>query len=137
MENELVFRSLKKEDYEIICEWWKWWRWPIISRDMLPDNGESGFLIEKNNIPIVSGFLYITNSKVVLLEWIVSNPKYREDDREEAIELLINSVEQLCINMGTKYIFSVGRNKHLIETHKKLGWSVDKKSSYEIIKKLN
>ena len=137
MENELMFRPLKKEDYKIICEWWEWWKWPVIPKDMLPDNGESGFLIEKNNIPIVSGFLYITNSKVVLLEWIVSNPKYREDDREEAIELLINSVEQLCRDMSTKYIFSIGRNKHLVETHKKLGWSVDKKSSYEIIKKLN
>ena len=33
-------------------------------------------------------------------------------------------------------MFSIGRNKHLIDTHKKLGWAVDNKSSYEIIKKL-
>ena len=33
-------------------------------------------------------------------------------------------------------MFSIGRNKHLIETHEKLGWNVDKNPSYEIMKKL-
>ena len=136
MENKLTFRPLKKEDYETICKWWKWWRWPVIPRQMLPDDGKSGFIVEKNNIPIVSGFLYITNSKGAKLEWIVSNPNYREDDRKEAIELLINDIEKICRQMGMIYIFSIGRNKHLIETHEKLGWHVDKKPSYEIIKTL-
>ena len=34
------------------------------------------------------------------------------------------------------YIFSIGRSKHLMKTHEKLGWQVDKKPSYEIIKNL-
>ena len=68
MENELVFRPLKEEDYEIICKWWKWWRWPVIARTILPDNGNGGFMVEKNNIPIVSGFLYISNSEMAMLE---------------------------------------------------------------------
>ena len=136
MKNELMFRPLKKEDYDTICKWWKWWRWPIIPREMLPDDGESGFIVEKDNTLIVSAFLFITNSKGAKLEWIVSNPKYKEDDRKEAIELLINNIERVCKNMGLKYIFSIGRNKHLMETHEKLGWLVDKKPSFEIIKNL-
>ena len=136
MKDKLIFRRLTKEDYETISKWWKWWRWPVIPRQMLPDDGKSGFIVEKNNIPIVSGFLYITNSKGAKLEWIVSNPNYREDDRKEAIELLINDIEKICRQMGMIYIFSIGRNKHLIETHEKLGWHVDKKPSYEIIKTL-
>jgi len=136
MKNELKFRPLKKEDYETICKWWKWWRWPVIPREMLPDKGKSGFIVEKNNIPIVSAFLYLTNSTGALLEWIVSNPEYREDDRKEAIELLITSAEDVCKNMGITYMFSIGRSKHLMKTHEKLGWQVDKKPSYEIIKNL-
>ena len=134
MKDELTFRPLEEGDYEIICKWWKWWRWPIIPKEMLPDNGKSGFMVEKNNIPIVCGFLFITNSTGAKLEWIVSNPKYREVDRKNAIEMLINGVEDTCKQMGCKYIFSIGRNKHLIETHKKLGWFVDPKQSHEIIK---
>jgi hypothetical protein len=136
MENELVFRPLKEEDYETICKWWKWWRWPSLPKTALPDDGKGGFMIEKNNIPIVSGFLYISNSEMAMLEWVVSNPKYREKDRKDAIELLINCVEHNCRRMGFKHLITLGRNKHLIETHKKLGWQVDKKPSYEIIKNL-
>tara|TARA_Y100000310_G_scaffold57897_1_gene53054 strand:- start:1323 stop:1733 length:411 start_codon:yes stop_codon:yes gene_type:complete len=136
MESELVFRPLKEEDYETICKWWKWWRWPVIPKEMLPDKGKSGFIVEKNNIPIVSAFLYLTNSTGALLEWIVSNPEYREDDRKEAIELLITNAEVVCKNMGITYMFSIGRSKHLMKTHEKLGWQVDKKPSYEIIKNL-
>ena len=129
-------RYLNKDDYETIASWWKWWRWPVLPRETLPDNGESGYMIEKNGIPIVSGFLYLTNSSVVLLEWIVSNPEYRQGDRKDAIELLINESEKFCKNMGITFIFSIGRSKHLMDTHEKLGWHVDKKPSHEIIKKL-
>ena len=93
-------------------------------------------MVEKNNIPIVSGFLYISNSEMAMLEFVVSNPEYREKDRKDAIELLINCVEYNCRKMGFKHLITLGRSKHLIETHKKLGWHVDKKPSYEIIKNL-
>ena len=136
MENKLIFRRLTENDYDTICSWWKWWRWPIMPKEALPDEGKSGFMIEKNNIPIVCCFLFITNSKWAKLEWIVSNPDYRENDRKQAIETLITNVEAVCKNMGIKHMFSVGRNQHLINTHKKLGWFVDEKPSYEIVKNL-
>ena len=136
MENKLVFRRLTESDYNTICEWWKWWRWSVMPKESLPDDGKSGFMIEKNNIPIVCCFLFITNSKWAKLEWVVSNPKYKEKDRKQAIETLITNVEAVCKNMGIKHMFSVGRNQHLINTHKKLGWFVDKKPSYEIVKNL-
>ena len=134
MEDKLNFRTLKEEDYETICAWWKWWRWPVLPKDMLPDNGKSGFMVEKNEVPIVACFLFLTNSKGAKLEWVVSNPEYKKNDRKTAIEMLINGAENTCKDLGYKYIFSIGRNKHLINTHKKLGWFVDKKQSYEIIK---
>ena len=137
MKNELIFRPLKEEDYGVICSWWKWWRWPVLPKTALPHGGKGGFMVEKNGKPIVSTFLYLTNSSIALLEWIVSNPNYKESDRKDAIELLINESEKFCKTMGgIDAIFSMGRNKHLIETHKKLGWHVDKTPSYEIIKKI-
>ena len=136
MKDKLIFRTLKEEDYKTICTWWKWWRWPALPRTALPDNGKSGFMVEKNGEPIVSAFLYLTNSTGALLEWVVSNPKYRQDDRSEAIELLINEAEKFCKAMGITFIFSIGRSKHLMDTHEKLGWHVDKKSSHEIIKNI-
>jgi len=136
MKDKLIFRPLNKKDYKTICSWWKWWRWPVLPKDFLPNDGEGGFMVEKNNIPIVSGFLYLTNSKGAMLEWVVSNPDYKDKDRKQAIEKLLVDVESFCKSINIKYIFSIGRNKHLIDTHKKLGWHVDKKPSYEIIKNI-
>ena len=137
MEHELTFRPLEEKDYEIICEWWKQWEWPVLPRTALPNGGKGGFIVEKNGEPIVSAFLYLTNSSIAYIEWIVSNPNYRESDRKNAIELLINECEKFCKTIsGVDIILSIGRNKHLIETHKKLGWTVSEDPSYEIIKNI-
>ena len=57
-------------------------------------------------------------------------------DRKEAVEMLLKTIEAICKEQGKKYMFSIGRNQHLINTHKKLGWDVDNKPSYEIAKKI-
>ena len=133
---ELRCRNLKESDWDTLVSWWKWWRWAVMPKDFLPDNGTGGIIVEKDHTPIVAGFLYETNSNVLILEWIVSNPKYKEKDRKEAIELLIKETENIAKSRGFKYMFSIGRNKHLIEAHKKLNWSIDEKHSYEITKKI-
>ena len=136
MSNKLQVRNLKKDDYDYIAKWWKWWRWKVIPKEMLPENGLSGLMVEKDGVRIVSGFIYMTNSTAAILEFIVSNPDYKEKDRKQAIELLIDTAEEFCKRLGCDHMFSISRNKHLIKTHEKLGWNVDKKPSYEIIKKL-
>jgi len=133
---ELQVRKLEETDWDTLVNWWKWWRWPVMPKGFLPDNGTGGLMVCKEDTPIVAGFLYFTNSDGVLLEWIVSSPDYREKDRKQALELLISTAEETCGLAGKKHMFSIGRNKHLIETHKKLGWTVDKSPSYELIKNI-
>jgi len=135
---KLNIRALKESDWDTLVSWWDTWdEWTAPPKDFLPNNGTGGLMVESDENPVVAGFMYTTNSKGILLEWIISNPEYREKDRKEAIDLLIKSAEEICKKQGYKYIFSIGRNKSLIETHKRLGYSVDKKPSYEIIKKIN
>jgi len=133
---KLNARKLINTDYNVLVDWWKWWRWPSIPKNFLPDNGTGGIMIQKENIPIVAGFIYYTNSDAVFVEWIISNPKYKDNDRKEAIEMLLKTIEAICKEQGKKYMFSIGRNQSLINTHKKLGWDIDNKPSYEIAKKI-
>ena len=128
-------RKLTEADYEALEKWWKAWDWPPIEKDFLPENGTGGLMVQsKDGTPIVAGFLYMTNSKAVLLEWIISNPDYKDKNRKQAVEVLLNTIEEVCKKQGKKYMFSIGRSKHLIDIHKKLGWQVDDKPSHEIIK---
>jgi|TARA_R110000764_G_scaffold63380_1_gene134121 hypothetical protein len=134
---ELNIRMLKDSDWDTLVKWWDAWPdWVAPAKDFLPENGTGGFIVEKKSEAIVAGFLYTTNSKAALLEWIVSNPEYKQDDKQDAIELLINGAENVCKKQGINYVFTIGRNKNLIKTHKKLGYTIDKNPSYEIIKKI-
>ena len=135
--NKLFTRALRESDWDVLLSWWNWWPgWKAPAKNFLPENGTGGLMVEKNGTPIVAGFIYETNSDGVLFEWVVSNPEYREKDRKDAIEKLLIDAEDTIKAMGYKHIFSIGRNKHLINTHKKLGWFVDDKPSHEILKNL-
>lgn len=136
---ELTIRKLKESDWETLVDMWKMWPdWnkAIPTKELLPENGTGGYIVEKNNVPIVASFLYTTNSKVGWVEWTVSNKDYRDNDRLEAIELLLSGIEHVASSSGCEIILSVGRHPSLIETHKKLGYTVDAEPSYEISKNI-
>ena len=47
---ELKARRLTNEDYNTILEWWKSWpEWQPLAKEMLPENGTGGIIIEKEN----------------------------------------------------------------------------------------
>jgi hypothetical protein len=128
----LNIRKLKKEDLKVAEKWWESWpKWKSPSLDFLPD---TGIVVEKNNLPVVIGFIYLTNAKVALLEWIISDPEYRENDRDSLIELLIEGAENMVKHLEYKYLFSVCQHEKLIDKHKKLGWVIDKSPSHEMTK---
>jgi len=137
---ELNIRKLKESDWDTLTELWNMWpEWKnnFPTKELLPENGTGGYIVEKGNVPIVVGFLYTTNSKVGWVEWIVSNKSYREEDRKQALELLINGIEYVAKNSGCSIILSIARNKGLINTFKDLKYTVDDNPSFEVIKKIN
>ena len=127
-------RTLTESDYEILTDWWKAWGWPAMAKDMLPDNGTGGIMIENKGENVVAGFLYWSNSKLVWLDWIISNPKVSRDIRQEAIKKLILTAEHMTKKAGSKYMMSISRSNSLLKTHKELGWTIDPDPSHEMIK---
>lgn len=132
---ELQTRVLTEKDWDTLVSWWDQWpEWVSPTKEFLPNNGTGGFMIEKEGKPIVAGFVYFTNSRTSLMEFVISDPKYRNEDRQEALEMLINKAEEFSKKSGYHYMYSMSGNKKLLETHKKLGWFVDEKPSYELTK---
>ena len=131
----MEIRRLTEKDWDTLVSWWDWWPgWKAPAKEFLPENGTGGIMIEKEGIPIVAGFIYTSNSKLAWLEFVISNPKYKENDRDAAITTLIEASEATCKDLGFMFMFSIGRSKALMKKHKELGWSIDYKSSYEMIK---
>ena len=131
---KLNIEPLNEGDYEnILCQWWKDWRWTPPSKDFLPDNGMGGFIVYDDGVPVCAGFMYLTNSKAVWCDWIISNLNYKNrQGRKEAIELLISTIANLAGELGNKFVYALIKNKPLINCGFKEG------SSYttEMIKKL-
>ncbi len=76
---ELKTRNITEKDWSMLCSWWEGHKWPIPNNDALPENGTGGILVEENNIPVIAGFIFKTNSKGCWLEFIISDPNYKKD----------------------------------------------------------
>jgi hypothetical protein len=133
---ELNIRNLNNNDYEnILVGWWNDWGWKAPEKDFLPDDGEGGLIVYDDDIPICAGFIYVTNSKVAWVDWIISNKEYRiKDKRKEAIKILIESLSNICKQTGSKYGYALIKNQSLIQVYKDLGWSKGDKYTSEMIK---
>ena len=126
MKDNINFRSFKEGDYEICCEWWKWW-WKKVGLDpvqrvFLPKD-ERCFVLEKDGIPIVATFLFLTEIPIVAwTTYLVSNPEYKEKDRRDLIKLLIKNVEKEAEKIGIMQLFTICMNDHMTNIHKDLDW---------------
>lgn len=125
-------RSVSKEDYEdVLVKWWKDWGWEPPPLDFLP---ETGLIVSKGNVDICAGFLYLTNSKVALTEFVVSNKDYKESDRGEAIDFLLDCIIELANQNGCKYAHVILKNKSLLQKYKRAGYIESDKNVIELIK---
>lgn len=128
-------RYLKDNDYErVLVPWWESWDWTAPNKDMLPENGNGGVMVSKDGVDICAGFLYFTNSKTAWVEYIVSNKSYKEGDRSDAIELLINVLCSLAKEKGFNYIYTSVKNKSLMSKYSNCGFIKGDENCQEMIK---
>lgn len=133
----LSVRILEKEDYETLSKWWNDWGWLPPPRDFLPLDGLCGAMVESDGRPVVGGFMYNTNSKVAWIDWVISDRSYRDDDRKEAIALLLSFLESLAKETGAKYLYALLKHKGLQDTYVSLGYVKGDAYNTEMIKWLH
>jgi hypothetical protein len=133
---KLNIRKLQESDWSLLEGWWKDWGWPVLSKDILPDNGTGGIMIEHDEKPIAAGFIYWSNSGMCWLDWIISDNKGSKRARPLAVKLLIETAEDMVRAAGKKCLMSISRSNSLLKIHKKLGWTIDKTPSHEMIKRI-
>jgi len=132
---EFNVRLLQEGDYENTLKgWWDDWNWNAPPKESLPNNGLGGFMVSKGDVDICAGFAYFTNSNLAWCEFIVSNKKYKEEDRNDAIELLINNIVDASKNAGYKAIFTSVSNDNLINKYQNCGFIKTQEGTVEMIK---
>ena len=134
----LKIRQLNEKDYEdILVGWWKDWGWEPPQRDFLPDEGKGGIIIYDGDVPICAGYMYLTNSKVGWVDWIISNKNYTNKElRKDAISMLVSRLTDICGLIGCKYVYALIKNQSLINTYESLGYVKGDSYTGEMIKVL-
>ncbi|KZE77495.1 hypothetical protein AV926_14060 [Myroides marinus] len=123
-------RIIKEEDYTELLTWWKWHRFSPPLLEMLPN---SGVMISKEGVNICAGYIYFTNSKICWIEFIVSNPNYRELDRKEAIKELILQLGYIAKDNGFKVAYTNLKNPSLIKFFSDVGYHEGSINTTEMI----
>jgi hypothetical protein len=105
-------------DYEKLTVWWQLHNWPTPPLECLPP---TGFIVEHEGQDIAAGFLYLTDSEMCLLEYVVGNPLCDKIVRGNALDLLISTLLAEASYQGRKFVFSSIMHPSLIERYKKHG----------------
>lgn len=132
----LETRLLNESDYSTLTDWWNKENFTPPPQKTLPLNGIGGIMICKDGIDICAGFLYTTNSSISWLEFVIANKTYRQEDRKQAIQLLIKSLCNIAKDLGYDTVFSVCQNPFLINHFKNEGFIADERKSTEMVKRL-
>lgn len=121
----MTIRPLTDSDYSnILTEWWESWGWTPPPQDYLPN---TGFILYDNDVPVCAAYLYMTNSKVAWIEWLVSNKNYRKKPgRREGILFLLSYMIEIAKQSGYSYITAIAENQHAINIYETLGFISDK-----------
>jgi len=130
---ELKVRKIIESDWGFLPSWWEAYSQPAPNRDFLPDNGLGGFVVCKELDPIAAMFLYMTNSKTAIPAIVISDKYYRDTDRSDALQLLVDFTAKFAKDLGFKYSFAWAKPGILLERYKKAGFTVDETPSYELI----
>ena len=136
--SSLIVRALNEDDYHLtLTGWWEEWGWSAPPIDFLPHNGKGGIMVLDGDTPICAGFMYVTNSSVAWVDWIISNKKYTDrSKRKEALLLLITRLTEACKKAGSKYCYALIKHQGLAEVYKELGYSQGDSYTTEMIKTL-
>lgn len=100
----LVVRAFKlSEDYVMMESWWN-------AHGSFPPKTEhlpsTGIVIEAGSKPVCAGFLYRTDSKICVFEFVVSDPLANKQIRDSALTQLIRSAKEWAKNESFSLIYT-------------------------------
>ena len=129
----ITIRPIEEEDYKFINKWWvdATGKNPP-KRNLLPENGLHGLMACKDNSPVMCVYLYLTNSKMGYCDYMIGDPEYREEDRQDILLRLMTSSIKTANNLGYEDFWFLTKEKGLLSKCEGLGVEVSKEK-YHVV----
>jgi hypothetical protein len=134
----LSINLLSDTDYDnLLTKWWADWGMEPVQKSFLPMDGKGGLIVYDGDIPVCAGFLYLTNSKVALVNWVVSNKEYRgKKNRTIAIQFLLNALTDSAKLAGCEWVYTHIKSWQLEHYFEEVGFIKSCVYASEFIKKI-
>lgn len=131
-------RNLIESDYDILSEWWKWNRFPIPPKGILPNMGLGGkMVVDELGNNICSAFLYNTDSALAWIEFVVASPHIKDREiRRKSQVFLIESLTNEARERGYLAVFASIKSESLIQRYIEAGYYADGLKTTELIIRL-
>lgn len=131
MEKNYTIRNVTVEDYTTLIKWWESYEdVEVPDSGLLPNNGLGGFVVEKEGKIRAAAYLYLTNSDIGYVDFLISDPNYKNRDRYEMIIDLINVCSEVAIEEGCRVVWAMTTYDGVVKRCKDLGYDVlDEKHS--------
>lgn len=106
-------RLVAPTDIPTYQAWRGSWGWSYIPEDRLPKNG---IIVEdEDSTPLLAGFLYRTDAKVVFLAGLAANPDISELKRGKALKLFSEAVTGGAKAMGAEELIGWTGNSAVLK----------------------
>jgi hypothetical protein len=119
MESLTIRKFDLNSDYKDYCDWHNVFK----RRNVMPPTKEmlsnSGLIVEYKGQKVIAGFLYMTNSSIAAVEFIMANNKAPRDIRKKSLKKLLTNLERLSILEEYKFLIvytnTIGYINNLVE----------------------
>lgn len=116
-------RLFREDDYSTLVDWANKRNINYPPLDFLSD---IGFVVENS----CACFLYVTNSKVCLIEALIANPDISKEARNESLKSLFDYVINLLKDKEYKYIYCSVETEILKQRLKETNFLISEKPTY-------
>ena len=111
-----MVKQVNKELYDLICTWWEARSWPVIPWTTLPSNG---YVVYEDEKPIIAGFLYLSDSALGMIEWIVASPDTTKEERARGFDRLMEELLKTAKENDIQILYTSLNHPKLIEKYEK------------------
>ena len=122
-----------EKDYKDVSSWWKSQGWPVLSRDMLSDDG---FIAYDDNKKYAATWVYKTNSPIYIMEWLVGNPDVDYSLRKQGIVLVVEMSSLFAKESGAKSLLTMTSNERFAEKLEELKFNETDRNMIHYIRSL-
>jgi hypothetical protein len=105
----MEIKYFEKQNYEMLCDWWKKHNHPVLTYSNLP---YGVLVLNTENIPVCASFLYtMDNTDICQIAWTTSNPECSGKEKHKGIELALDSLLILAKKLNKTYILNFSNSR--------------------------